>query len=91
MKSFGSVVQAKRKSLGIAQKELARKVGIARSFLCSIESGYVPPPSPAVARRISKVLRLDEDTLVLLSEVEKIDKEVRGVVVKGLRSIGFDP
>lgn len=91
MKSFGSIVQAKRKSLGMAQKELAKKVDIARSFMCSVESGAVPPPSPAVTRKIARALKLDEDTLVLMSEVEKIDERVRQTVIKGLLSIGFDP
>lgn len=48
-------IREKREQLGISQKELAEKCGIAQSTLCDIEQGR-SKPSLSVAIKIANVL-----------------------------------
>lgn len=48
-------IREKREQLGISQKELADKCGIAQSTLCDIEQGRSNPSLP-VAIKIAQVL-----------------------------------
>lgn len=50
-------IREKREELGISQKELAEKCGIAQSTLCDIEQGRNKPSLP-VAVKIANVLNI---------------------------------
>ena len=50
-------IKEKREQLGISQKELAEKCGIAQSTLCDIEQGRSNPSLP-VAIKIAQELKV---------------------------------
>ncbi|MCF6464166.1 helix-turn-helix transcriptional regulator [Clostridium sp. Cult1] len=58
----------KRKHLGLTQEEVAKKVGIARTTYTNIELGD-KNPSLAVALKIKKVLKTEDDDIFLISNV----------------------
>ena len=49
-------IREKREKLGMSQKELAEKCGIAKSTMCDIEQGRSNPSLP-VAVKIAQVLK----------------------------------
>lgn len=51
-------IKEKREQLGMSQKELAEKCGIAQSTLCDIEQGRSKPSLP-VAVKIANVLNVE--------------------------------
>lgn len=52
-------IREKREELGISQKELAERCGIAQSTLCDIEQGRSNPSMP-VALKIAQVLKVSD-------------------------------
>ena len=52
-KSFGSYVRRLRLELGIGQRELAEKIGIAASFLNDIEKEKRTAPKPNIIKKLS--------------------------------------
>lgn len=61
--TFGGVLIARRKELGISQKTLAREIGISASALCKIERGTLRP-SDSLLNKIKEFLGLDDNTLI---------------------------
>lgn len=51
-------IRERREQIGISQKELAEKCGIAQSTLCDIEQGRSKPSLP-VAVKIANVLNVE--------------------------------
>ena len=62
-KSFGSYVRKLRLQLGIGQRELAKKIGIAASFLNDIEKEKRSAPKSNVIKKIALLLKTDIDYL----------------------------
>lgn len=52
-------IKGRREQLGISQKELAEKCGIAQSTMCDIEQGRCKP-SIDTALKIAKALDVDD-------------------------------
>ena len=52
-------IKERREQLGVSQKELAEKCGIAQSTLCDIEQGRSKPSLP-VAVKIAEVLKVED-------------------------------
>jgi transcriptional regulator with XRE-family HTH domain len=58
---FGALVALRRKQAGISQVELARRVGVGRTYLSMIENGHARNPSAALHYRLCKELGIDFD------------------------------
>ncbi|WP_346234544.1 helix-turn-helix transcriptional regulator [Lysinibacillus telephonicus] len=54
---FGKILKERRVLLGYSQQEVAKKIGIERSYYSKIENGL--RPSVKVAQKISEVLDVD--------------------------------
>ncbi len=73
-KSFGSFIRQIRLDLGIGQRELAKKIGIAASYLNDIEKEKRTAPKSNVIKKLSVTLKVDLNDLNDLAGISK--KEV---------------
>ena len=73
-KSFGSFIRDLRIKHGYGQRELAKKIGIAASYLNDIEKEKRSTPKQLVIKKISTLLKTDIDYLNDLAGISK--KEV---------------
>ena len=73
-KSFGSFIRDLRTKHGYGQRELAKKIGIAASYLNDIEKEKRSAPKQLVIKKISTLLKTDIDYLNDLAGLSK--KEV---------------
>ena len=73
-KSFGSFIRDLRIKHGYGQRELAKKIGIAASYLNDIEKEKRSAPKQLVIKKISTLLKTDIDYLNDLAGISK--KEV---------------
>ena len=73
-KSFGSFIRDLRAKHGYGQRELAKKIGIAASYLNDIEKEKRSAPKQLVIKKISTLLKTDIDYLNDLAGLSK--KEV---------------
>ena len=55
-KTFGSYIRDLRTSKGIGQRELAKKIGIAPSYLNDMEKSKRAAPKINIIKKISKIL-----------------------------------
>lgn len=72
-------------------EQLAKRTGTHKGYISGIERGQVNPPSPAVCRKLAKVLELSADTLVALSWVEKRPRGVKLSFVISVWPNGHSP
>jgi transcriptional regulator with XRE-family HTH domain len=61
--AFGARLRALRRSAGVAQRDLAQRVGVHFTYLSKIESGAMPPPASATIARLAAALGADADEL----------------------------
>ena len=73
-KSFGSFIREIRLDLGIGQRELAKKIGIAASYLNDIEKEKRTAPKPNIIKKLSVILKVNLNDLNDLAGISK--KEV---------------
>lgn len=69
--SIGDEIRKKRKKLKITQTELAEKTGVCRNYISDLENNRYMPSVKTLAK-ISKVLNLDINFLVEMSEIQGI-------------------
>ena len=62
-KKFGSYIREQRMANGLGQRELAKKVGLAASYLNDIEKNKRSAPKYEIIRKLSLMLKLDLDLL----------------------------
>ena len=62
-KIFGSYIREIRISNGVGQRELAKKIGIAASYLNDIEKNKRSAPKTDILKKISSILKIDLDLL----------------------------
>ena len=62
-KSFGSYVRRIRLELGIGQRELAEKIGIAASYLNDIEKEKRTAPKSEIIKKLSVLLKTNINDL----------------------------
>lgn len=72
--SIGNEIRKKRKVLNLTQTELAEKIGICRNYISDLENDRYTPSVKTLAK-ISKVLELDINFLVNMSEIQDNDKK----------------
>ena len=70
-KSFGSFIRESRIKNNFGQRELATKIGVAASYLNDIEKEKRSAPKQIVIKKISKLLKIDIDTLNDLAGISK--------------------
>lgn len=80
MKSFGESLRQLRKDRRITQRELASKIGVDFSYISKIETGALEPPSEEIIIKISKVLEVDEESMIMLAK--KIPTSYREIIVE---------
>lgn len=72
---LGEYIKSERKAKKITQRELASKIGVDFSYISKIESGETKTPSDGILEKISKILDLDAEVLMLLSN--RLPDEIR--------------
>src|SRR5262245_44823432 len=65
-KSFGRVIEDRRRELGLTQEMVAKKVGVKANYIGYLERG-MRHPSQKVVERLSNALKLDSQELYLLA------------------------
>ena len=71
--SFGSLVRKTRLDLSIGQRELAKKIGIAASYLNDIEKEKRTAPKPNIIKQLSATLKINLNDLNDLAGISKRD------------------
>jgi len=70
-KNFGVLIRELRIKSGFGQRELARKIGIAASYLNDIEKEKRTAPKQAVIKKLSKLLKVNINDLNDLAGISK--------------------
>ena len=70
-KSFGTFVREKRLDLGLGQRELAQKIGIAASYLNDIEKEKRTAPKSNIIKKLSVLLKVNLNDLNDLAGISK--------------------
>ena len=70
-KSFGSFIRKKRLDLGFGQRELAKKIGIAASYLNDIEKEKRTAPKSNIIKKLSVFLKVNLNDLNDLAGISK--------------------
>ena len=70
-KSFGSFIRKKRLDLGFGQRELAKKIGIAASYLNDIEKEKRTAPKSNIIKKLSVLLKVNLNDLNDLAGISK--------------------
>src|SRR5713226_2070806 len=65
-KSFGRVIEDRRRELGLTQEKVAKKIGVKANYIDYLERG-MRHPSQKVVERLSSALKLDSQDLYLLA------------------------
>ncbi len=63
IKKFGSYIREKRMTAGLGQRELAKKIGLAASYLNDIEKNKRSAPKYDIIKKLSSILKIDLDLL----------------------------
>jgi len=88
-KNFGAVVGKARRSLRIKMRELAEKMGWSLSLVSEIEHGRRKPPSDeTVIKKLAKILKLEEQELIVLAARERIKPQSDDKVMDFFRNKG---
>ena len=74
MVSLGTEIKEKRISKCLTQLELADKIGLSRNYISDLENDRYMPSVLTLAK-ISKVLNLDINFLINMSEIKTKDKQ----------------
>lgn len=67
--SIGKEIRRKRKELKLTQMELAEKTGVCRNYISDLENDRYTPSVKTLAK-ISKILGLDINFLIMMSEIQ---------------------
>lgn len=72
MKSFGKIVSSYRKKTGVSQRELARRVSIAASYLNEIENGERGVPSLKIIQNLARQLNVPIESFYDVAACENL-------------------
>lgn len=59
---FGIFLKEKRQAANLSLRELADTIGVAHTYILSIENASKAPPGDITLKKIAKVLHFDEET-----------------------------
>ena len=85
---FATELKNARRAANLSQAELGDRAGITGSYLCLLESGRKPPPSPELVAALARVLGIDEARLQELAALERTPEPVRRRVMRLVRERG---
>jgi transcriptional regulator with XRE-family HTH domain len=68
-RTLGPVLKQHRRALGLSQLELAKRLGVEAGYISSMEADR-RRPSLTLVRRLADILRIERETLFLLSHPE---------------------
>lgn len=74
---LGAVVAAKRKLLGLSQRQLAEKTGINNATISKVEKDPTIVPDTRTLQLLSQTLGLDYNYLLTLNDVITDDRDLR--------------
>jgi len=63
MKTFGEILKAQRRKLGLTQKQVADSIGMSDAYICKLEGDKIPPPPYYTVADIARVLGIDAEQL----------------------------
>lgn len=72
MRSFGKIVSSHRKKTGVSQRELARRVSIAASYLNEIENGQRGVPSLKIIQNLARHLKVPIESFYDVAACENL-------------------
>jgi transcriptional regulator with XRE-family HTH domain len=78
--SIGNRIRSARGYRGMGQAELARRIGLSKTSLSLIETGQTENPRSLVIRDIARVLRVNSNFLLGLSD--KIEGDLEAAVAQ---------
>jgi len=74
---LGAVVLAKRKKLGLSQRQLAERVGLNNATICKVEKDPSLIPDTRTLQLLAEALELDYNYLLALNETIPDDRDMR--------------
>jgi len=83
---LGAVVAAKRKLLGLSQRQLAEKTGINNATISKLEKDPTIVPDTRTLQLLSQTLGLDYNYLLTLNDVITDDRDLR-IIARAKRSL----
>lgn len=83
MEDFASVVKQARLQKGLTLEGMASRIGSHKGYISGWENHKVSPPSCKIVRKVAKLFGLDVKKLIILAEVEKVDRDVREIMREG--------
>ncbi len=86
-KSFGQTLRELRRSKGINQRDLAKKVGVDFSYISKVENDRLPPPSADTIVKLCEVLEVSPDEMLALTG--KMPTEVKEMISTNPAAIQF--
>jgi transcriptional regulator with XRE-family HTH domain len=75
---FGRTLQVLRLGRRLSIRRLAGLVGVSPSYISRIERGEFPPPATSAITRLSRVLEVERELLLMLSD--RVPEDVLDVV-----------
>ncbi len=74
---LGAVVAAKRKMMGLSQRQLADSIGLNNATICKLEKDPTLVPDPRTLQLLSDALQLDYNYLMSLNEMIANEPDLR--------------
>ena len=74
---LGAVVAAKRKKMGMSQRQLADSVGLNNATICKLEKDPTLVPDPRTLELLAEALHLDYNYLMSLNEMIADEPDIR--------------
>lgn len=65
--AFGTALRDHRRSVGLTQRDLAKKSGLNFSYISKIENSRLPPPAADTIVAICKILKISPEKLLALA------------------------
>lgn len=84
--TFGELLFIQRTAARLTQAELARRSGLSKSYISSVENGRLPSPSPATITRIASSLNVSTAGHRELLEAASVERQPAIIFPRSLAS-----
>jgi HTH-type transcriptional regulator, competence development regulator len=85
--TYGQLLKELRRQKGVAQRDLADKVGVDFSYISKIENDRLQPPAADTTIKICNVLGVPSEMLLSISK--KLGTEIQDVIASSQAAIKF--
>jgi len=85
--TYGQLLKELRRQKGVAQRDLAERVGVDFSYISKLENDRLQPPAADTTIKICEVLGVPHEMLLFLSK--KVSTEIQGVISSSQAAIKF--